>query len=83
MLSERRIKEEKQMETRIEKINKLREKADNIIFTEEWVEMITKQYNKYKIVIENGRTGKTHTIQPGDTEETIREWIKESYKKEE
>ena len=71
------------METRKEKIAKLRNKADNIIFSEEWLEIITKKYSDYNIVIENGRTGKTHTIQPEDTEETIRNFIEESYKKEE
>lgn len=71
------------METRKEKIAKLRNKADNIIFTEEWLEIITKKYSDYNIVIENGRTGKTHTIQPEDTEETIRKFIEESYKEEE
>ncbi len=71
------------METRKEKIAKLRNKTDNIIFTEEWLEIITKKFSDYNIVIENGRTGKTHTIQPGDTEETIREFIEESYKEEE
>ena len=71
------------METRKEKIAKLRNKTDNIIFTEEWLEIITKKFSDYNIVIENRRTGKIHTIQPGDTEETIRKFIEESYKEEE
>ena len=58
----------------IEKLNKLRELADEIIINEEWIDIRTIQYNSTDFTIECD--GHEIAITANDTEKTIREKIK-------
>ena len=58
----------------IEKLNKLRELADEIIINEEWIDIRTIQYSPEDFTIECN--GHEIAIKANDTEKTIREKIK-------
>ena len=55
----------------IEKINELRELADELIAEDEWFQLETRQYNATDIVIYNYFTGGRIKISPSDTKETL------------
>ena len=57
----------------IEKLNKLRELADEIIINEEWIDIRTIQYSPEDFTIECN--GHEIAIKANDTEKTIREKI--------
>lgn len=64
----------------IEALNRVRELADKIIETEEWVEVVTIQHGPYSIAIYNGRTDREIQLRPYDTEDDIRAILEMSYK---
>lgn len=63
-----------------EALNRVRELADKIIETEEWVEVVTIQHGPYNIAIYNGRTDREIQLRPYDTEDDIRAILEMSYK---